>query len=94
MSPARLQSLFRVAFFCSQSVTDHVYVPQNNRTDRKKLLEICRKREKREQARKEQLAEESRRKQNLTSHTLPGEALLEIRAGPPSRYFRFARVSR
>ena len=55
---------------------------------------MCRKREKREQARKEQLAEVSRRKKNLTSQNLPGDALLEIRAGPPSRFFRFARVSK
>ena len=64
-----------------------------SRTDRKKLLEMCKKRERREMARKEQAEKESAMKKNLTSHFLPGDALLEIRAGPPARFFGFAKVS-
>lgn len=63
-----------------------------SRTDRKKLLELCKKRERREMARKEQAEKESAKRRNLTSQYLPGDALLEIRAGPPARFFRFAKV--
>ena len=62
-----------------------------SRTDRKKLLELCKKRERREQARKEQAAKQSAARKNLTSHLLPGDPLLEVRAGPPAKYFAFAR---
>jgi len=65
-----------------------------SKTDRKKLLEMCKKRERREMARKEQAEKESAKKKNLTSQYLPGDALLEIRAGPPARFFGFAKVKR
>ena len=65
-----------------------------SRGDRKKLLELCKKRERRKQARKEQAAKQAAARKNLTSHLLPGDSTLEIRAGPPARWFRLARATR
>lgn len=73
----------------------HTHAPTTppHSTDRKKLLELCKKRKEREAARREQQAKASALKKNYTSHLLPGDPLLEVRAGPPAKYFPFARVS-
>lgn len=62
------------------------------RTDRKKLLELVKKRKEREALRSERQAKASALKKNHTSHLLPGDPLLEVRAGPPAKFFNFARV--
>lgn len=64
-----------------------------SRTDRKKLLQLCKKRERREQARQQQAAKESAARKNLTSQFLPGDSILEIRSGPPTRFLGLAKVN-
>ncbi|EWM29679.1 histone-lysine n [Nannochloropsis gaditana] len=65
-----------------------------SRTDRKKLLQLCKKRERREQARQQQAAKESAARKNLTSQFLPGDSILEIRSGPPTRFLGLAKESK
>jgi hypothetical protein len=63
------------------------------RQKKKELMALCRKREKREAARAQQAAKRTMERLCLTSHLLPGDAVLTIKAGPPPKWWRFGQVS-